>query len=190
MDLVCTLAACLVLVPGRPPDTGITMNDFMREWEARERVVRSRLHEETLWSDPARKGDLLQCLQAAGALRAESLAPVLAAHLTYKPRGDAEERRLTIEARFPVFAALTQIGVPAVPAVLDRLKSADREDRLGTGQQAHNLAVLCLIAIYDQGGYGRALARQRIELESQAATGREKDFLLRALEHPQLRDRS
>src|SRR5690242_10614625 len=118
MDLACTLAVCLALTSGRPPDPGMTMSDFLKELKVREQAIRSRLQQESLWSDPARKEDLLQDLRAAGALRAGSLAPVLAGHLTYSPMGDTEEKgRLTVEDRFPAYAALKQIGILAVPAL-------------------------------------------------------------------------
>jgi hypothetical protein len=73
---------------------------------------------------------------------------------------------------------------------VNQLKESDPEDRLGSGAQEHVLIVHCLVEIYDQGGGGAELTRQRIELESRKATGQAKKFLLRALEHPRLKPRS
>lgn len=182
--------------------TGAKMDidTFLKQLNDQEHGLLSELENEKLWTDatpqivnnriekdPSAQQKLLGYLRAAKAMRSVSLVPILARHITYSPyRGIPEKAELSVEQKFPAFVALQSIGIPAVSALLERLKAADPEDRLGEGQQTHNLAIFCLVGIYEQGGNGKELTRQRIESELEQTKGKARDFLLKALEHPAL----
>jgi hypothetical protein len=179
--------AFLALAAAPPPERKLDLPAFLGECAAQEAALLAFFRDETKWKDPDHTPATLKYLQAARVLRPRSLAPVLARHIAYNPReAPTEKIRLPVDQRFPVYGVLRSIGVPAVPALLNQLKESDPEDRR-SGQRTHNLLIYCLADLYDQGGSGAALARQRIGLEAEKANGQAKKWLLRALEHPALK---
>lgn len=163
----------------------IDMSVFLSAYERQIQLCCSKLAPPVGWKEPAR---LLKYIYAVKTLRAAPAASLLAPRIACRPLGEDPKipRALTTRQRFPVFAALEGIGMPAVPAILKELKTVAPKDARTGGKQARDLLVECLIAIFDQAGYGKELARTRIELEMKKATGREKGLLQKALEHPLL----
>ena len=105
------------------------------------------------------------------------------------------------EERYPAAAALIAISMPAVPAILDQMRHLDLpplpEKKPSEGvsseyvtavakrrpvQYRASLLVRCLVGIYDAGGHGTGMAKHRVQLEAEKATGKEKENLLRFLE--------
>ena len=106
-----------------------------------------------------------------------------------------------LEERYPAAAALIAIGMPAVPVILDQMRQLDLPPlpekkaseevsseyvravaKRGPVQCRASLMVRCLIEIYDAGGYGTGMAKHRVQLEAEKATGKEKENLVRFLE--------
>ena len=147
------------------------------------RAVQTKLVEQIIWSDLTRRDELVECLQVAAQLRAPELIPALAEHLAYTPIEGSKPEERALQERYPVYVALAAIGVPAAPALVERLSVVDPDDQLGTGARQHDLAVRCLIQIYSPGGHGPQLAKLRIKLEADEATGPFQERLLRAAKH-------
>ena len=168
--------------------------DFLKEYQRQEKEIVSKLQDAKLWSDPKQKDALLEHLAVARLLRSKALVPVLIPHLTYSQFKEGGAYK-TVEERYPAMWVLLEIGTPAIPALVEVLKKADPDDDplknavlerkgSGTGAAEHGVALHCIVGIYNQGGYGKDLAKARIELELKAATkDLEKMFLRRALEN-------
>jgi len=172
--------AALTLLLGDIPD-------FNQEIIRKEKELTVVFKEEKSWkNDAAGRGRVLPALQAARPIKAKALAPLLASHLDYTPYDDNLRLRERND-RYPVCPVLVDIGIPAVPALLEVLKRSDPADLDRGGLLTHNLAVSCLREIYEQGGFGPALARQRIELEMAKADPKEAKYLREALQHSQLK---
>ncbi|MBX9788857.1 MAG: hypothetical protein K2Y37_08060 [Pirellulales bacterium] len=165
---------------------GVSLQDLLADLNVAVRAVQTKLEEQLIWSDLTRRDELVECVQVAGQLRAPELIPALSEHLAYTPIEGNKREELALEERYPVFVALAAIGVPAVPALLQRLSVVDPDDQLGTGARQHDLAVRCLVEIYSPGGHGRELAHLRIKLAAEEATGPFQERLLRAAKHAML----
>ena len=87
---------------------------------------------------------------------------------------------LPVQRKYLVCPALVAIGTPSVPYLIERLSIVDPDDQLGTGFMQHNLAIWCLVEIYGPGDNGKKLAKLKIELAAESATGPFKERLLRA----------
>jgi len=69
-------------------------------------------------------------------------------------------------------------------------KAISDQEKLGhrANKEHRQLLLLsCLVEIYGQGGYGKDLARLRLEKEALKSSGKERERLLKALKHPQLK---
>jgi len=148
-----------------------------------------------LWADRAQNGVLTKHLVVAEWLRTDSLAPVLAKNIAYRaelPLIGPIRRR---DQAFPAYAALRNIGLLAVKSIIVELKALDPNRKRSDKKAEHfsdpllirNLLVYCLVEIYDQGGHGRDLARQRIDLEIRNSIGTDKQRLINILDHPSLK---
>ena len=145
------------------------------------------LKEDSLWESDDRRDELILRLEQARLMRAPEASSILVTRIAYKPYGEKGDALLPLGLRFPAYAAIVDIGIPAVPALLEKLLVVDPDDRINDGQQASNLVIHCLVAIFEVGGNGAAMTRRRLELEAAQKVGTEKDRLLRALRHPMLR---
>jgi hypothetical protein len=112
-----------------------------------ERVV-ARLSRDEILTDTGRHAELLELLKVVGRYRMVEAVPVLVRHIAFS--AILEEGRLVpLETEYPAAAALWDIGVPAVPALVERI-AQDRD----TVPKAANLALVSIAKIYDVGGGG------------------------------------
>ena len=183
------------------------LSKVVEDYEKQVKKLVSELQDGAIWTDPRNYKKVHRLLETAKVLRAKELATVLSKHITYND-GKHDMRDRPMEVRFPVYAVLKSIGIPSVQPLLRELKKTDPDvtwlDKLrkfGPGeldkqqkyelsihnQQKYNLILYCLADIYDQGGHGQALAKQRIRLEIKTAKGKARRLLERALKHPALR---
>lgn len=152
-----------------------------------ERQVVSKLQAEEVWTNTRYEKTVLECLTFLKANPVPELAPILAKHIAYTtPQLAAGAASVATDVRYPVGPALKNIGIRAVPALIDRLKTVEPDSKpAGTTQEAA-LLVGCLVEILGQGGHGVELARLRIQLELPKSQGKEKPLLEKALQHPLL----
>lgn len=148
-----------------------------------EKHLREILESPEMWDDPNNKDTLREALQIAGALKLDSLVPALASHISYHYR-EQSKRELPVHIAFPVAGALVQMGFPAVPHLMRILREVDVA---GVGRQ-RALATYALVTIYEKSGFGREMARHRIELEIAEADEKQQERLRAALESPLLKD--
>lgn len=154
--------------------------------QADEKALLTSLQDPELWSEPERRERLLAHLKQAQALSSPAVGAALAGRLCYSPFEGEEETEIRAEDRFPVAAVLSAVGIPMVPDLLELLRHADPQDLANQGQCVHNMAIRCLIAIYERGGHGAAMAAARIEKEIESSGGN-PGFLKDALRHPRLK---
>ncbi|MBY0526605.1 MAG: hypothetical protein K2R98_24630 [Gemmataceae bacterium] len=160
---------------------------LVRELRKREQIVLTRLKEDATWND-ANKVELVRMLQFVKDSRSGSFAPVLVKHLDYSPYTSLD-RTMPARIRYPAYGALEAIGLPAVQVLLDELKTVDPEEPKGRGRRLHNLIVYCLADIYNAGGYGRILAKQRIDLEIENTPEKDRALLKEAAKHSWLTEK-
>lgn len=173
-----------------------------KDLSAAKAEVTSKLKDDAIWLDPKKEEVLIEFLDRAAVLRPVELAPVLAQNVNFER--EFFFGQVPRDLKFPAYNALKAIGTQAVIPILRELRSFDAEDyavktpedgikkvneilhlkHRAWKQHKQTMLVHCLIEIYDQGGFGKALARQRIELETEKVTGKEKERLLKALQHP------
>jgi len=170
--------------------------DFPVNPQEAETWLFKKLQQESLWSDPEGEVFLLECLTLAANIRAKSVAPIMAHNIQHI---DTRFRRFNTRV-MPCYYGLKVIGLDAVEPILAEIESfdatgppipgktpedmlknaralADRADRV----HKQRLLVYCLIEIYDVGGHGKVLARQRIHLQAEKATGQKQERLMEAL---------
>jgi hypothetical protein len=186
--------------------TGL-LSEFPQRYKAMESVLVERLSEEGIWTDPARKSEILDALAAVRTLRTKAAVPFLLTHIDYRPAYSLKElagletSMKPLEARYPAFAALQDVGLPAVQGLLDEMKRIDPSPPVPTDprelaiqkvlseekKQRFRLLAFCLIGIYGEKNEGRELARVRIKLEAEKSSGQAREFLMKALDHPVLK---
>jgi hypothetical protein len=147
-----------------------------------------KLQERTIWR-PERQQELLGTLELikASTTKSKAFLPVLAKNLSYKPVADPGPGIQPADEEFPVAAVVCDYGFEAVDALLEQIRKTDVTDPVHGGPEHRDLAVKCLIRIYEPGGRGVKKARARIELEADKARGEEKERLRNALELPVLK---
>lgn len=145
----------------------------------------SKLKSEKLWTDFELQKTLNTYLTAAKKNPTDKVIAVLIEHIDYDiySYGGIREKMIALEKQYAVVGLLSEIGLPSVPALVDSLKTTDPEDKKNDGERKQWFAIICIRNIYDQGGFGVQLARQRIELEMKKANPKEKKYLERALKH-------
>jgi hypothetical protein len=150
----------------------------VEEADRLEAEILETLQQDSTWEPSAFQGKLEPCLTVIKRYRLKGVIPALVDHMEFSARRDIEEeRKVPIEVRYPVVAALIAIGLPAVPELLDFLSEVDEGRR-------RTVALYCMLRIYDQAGYGRELCRRTIELRVAEASGEKKERLLKVLQHP------
>ena len=113
----------------------------------------------------------------------KSAVSLLVNHIAYRPFiGKWPTRFRLLSKEWPVYGALVEIGLPAVPFLLAEMKKTLRptspeesgsvilEARKKAGEfediiRKPFVLALCLEKIYGQAGHGKLLARKRLELE-------------------------
>jgi len=171
----------------------------------RETLVVKQLKDPALWKAAAQESRLLANIEFLKAIRSVKAIPLLVGRIDYSPYDPPEgiDRRIPPEQRYPVFFALVEIGAPVVPELIDTVKKLPPPDytelnipfegghkKIGilhnpfVGEKRRTV-LRCLIAIYNRGGFGKAISKKRLELEL-AATKDKKDkaSLRAALDHP------
>ena len=196
------LAVCLFLMAMGGDDIA---DKLLEQYKKDASTIMSKLSDPDTWKDAIYQKDkaktviLLKYLSLASTLRCEGVEEILVKHITYSPYEREEEKRRTIEKSNPIYAALSRIGIKAVDSLVKLLKTANPDD---PGDRSSVLAIYCLIDIYDQGGQGekmgngryafkpegigKKMTKQRLLLELEGATGKEKEYLEKALKHPAL----
>ena len=184
----------IVLLSAGREDENESLDGLKKQLATLEKQAVKELVKEEIWSTSAQKGVLMEQLTAAALVRSPAIAPMLAKNITYAPSLRVSPIP-TLSRMYPAYAALRNIGVPAVRSIIDELKALDADKkvtfdlsgRLSDPLLMRNLLVECLIEIYEQGGFGKELASQRIESEIKKASGAEKQRLTKLLEHPSLK---
>ncbi len=147
-----------------------------------------QLGDAKIWTDPRRLKELREALQEVPRLRPAGLLPVLARHIHYRPPmfSLSEGDRV-----YYAFHALKSYGLKAVEPLLNELKADPipkgtegiyREIFLEDGERKSRTAVHCLEEIYAEGGFGREMARARIELQLRTEEGEARKRLERAIQ--------
>jgi hypothetical protein len=135
----------------------------------------AKLADEKLWSEPENEKELLACLKAARVFPDPKLVAMLAPRIAYSPYTVMEPLK-PIEDLAPVYGVLLNIGLPALPAAVERLKHVDPDS------DDARLLTRLLVKVYDQAGFGKDIAIQRLELElSRTKAGKERANLQGAL---------
>ena len=177
--------------------------DLQKEFAQKEKEILIKLQDEKTWMEPKNKDSLLSYLEMAKTIRSKAFVPILIPRLAYSPYSEENGKLVSNEVRYPVMNTLKEIGLPAVSALLEVAKNTDPDDGTprgvfkdhdrkvdGKGYVRHWLAVYCLVQIYNQGGFGQDLAKQRIELELKRLPENQHGFLRQALESSPIRLRS
>jgi hypothetical protein len=150
-------------------------------YEQRERIVLQALKQDQIWRNPMHRADLLAFLDEAKLLRSSSFAAILVKRIDYDAYPlQPSPPRLSVEQQYPAFGLLAEIGMPATSAILEEMKGAKIE------QRRMNFLVLAMVRIYERGGFGKELARKRIELEAERGKGEERERLIQVLKHARL----
>ena len=183
------------LLPGTPGLAG--QDDALKE-SVENRIQLSAmltgiLTDESAWEDatieqnPKKVATLRSDLKWVEILRPRGLKDVLIRHLSFFPYLKLPLKLLTIEYEHPVVPCVIAYGPEMIPSLLAILKKVDPgrsnlETRaLLLKRQSRWLAILCIRDIYEKGGREKDLARKRISLEAGSAEGKEKEWLLHAL---------
>ena len=162
---------------------------FLIEVQKQQARLATIFQDAKLWEKAAKKRDLIDSLEASKLLPSVDLASNLVTRIDFRRYpldGFDPQKRLSLEETYPVYDALKCMGVCVVPALLRQLGKIDPENRIDEEDVQHNLLVNCLVAIYEQGGSGIVIARERLNLEIGPVAGTERDRLKVALAHPVL----
>ena len=178
------------------PSANVAEDPIIKEIANKETELLAKLKDGNIWTDPAREDQLLAHLKTVKTLKSPAFVPILIDHFDYKVQDNIRKFDLKrIEDGSPAIGALTEIGLPAVPALINLLKRDALSDPKALTPSQRTLVIYCLSTIYDRGGFGThlgqrelagfgtELARKRIELEISKATGKEKAALERVLKH-------
>ena len=196
------LAVCLFLMAMGGDDIA---DKLLEQYKKDASTIMSKLSDPDTWKDAiyqkdkAKTNTLLKYVELASTLRCDGVEGILIKHITYTPFEDMKIGKMPSEMEYPIYAALSHIGVKAVDPLVKLLKTANPDD---PGDRSSVLAIYCLIDIYDQGGQGekmgngryafkpegigKKMTKQRLLLELEGATGKEKEYLEKALKHPAL----
>jgi hypothetical protein len=177
--------------------------DWVENHAQAEKALLQALSDDAMWTEEAHKDELRAHLQAVRVLRPEGLVPALVAHIDYQPVYKAIDAfnppyRPSPKEQFPAATALAAIGLPAVAAILHEMRGLDGDPpvppmspmymdamrRRGRAIRRANRLAFCLRDIYDVGGNGAQVAYLRIQLEAEKTAGKERENLLKFLEHP------
>ena len=146
-----------------------------------------RLYDENVRNSPEKLADVLNKLWDAmpdpfKADKQRELAEQLMPFLTIgSPPGSpgqmARESAVGRGTGMPVYSMILNIGVPAVPALLQELLKPDTKEYA----RHRETAVRAIVEIYDRGGEGRLLAAERIKLYAAPLKDAEKQHILGVL---------
>jgi hypothetical protein len=164
------------------------------DYQRAEGDIVKQLNDKALWVDPDRKDMLLGLIRTAGTLRLPAAVPSLAQNISFSlPAGQNKLHMQPISLQFPASGALVQIGLPAVPALIEVAKADPKSDQ-DVGRKI-TIALRTLIDIYAQGFDGRmadkrvmakSMARYRIQMAMQGAELVVADRLKACLDGPVL----
>ena len=153
------------------------------------------LSDPRIWTEPKRRGDLINHVMAARQFRSRALVKLLAPHVDFDPYRRFRGDRLVLPFEeilhdYPVVDALARMGMIAVPDLLEVLKKSDPNDKAieveepkprgkgdGTGALKHKKAMTCLWYIYNRAGFGPEMLQKRIDLEIKNTPPKERGFL-------------
>lgn len=153
-----------------------------------EAVIR-RLEEEAVWIDPKKALGRLRDVESARRLKLERAVPSLIKHIDFAPHSENLLPVPTVAVKYPVLSALAGIGPVAVPDLVHLLGSLEIPEKgadLDHNGLKRSLAVHALVLIYEKGGFGKALAKRRLELEAARAKGKTRTLIEQALKDPAL----
>jgi hypothetical protein len=97
------------------------------------------------------------------------------------PKDDPREALVGRGTGQPIASMLVQIGLPAVPALLDQL--SQHTDDTPEGREHRERAVRCMVEIYDEGGDGRRMTNERIKLYAEDWPPNARKQILSALDY-------
>lgn len=167
---------------------GISKQTLPEQYKKDADLIVAKLCDPSTWKnaiylkDKTKTETLLKYLELVSLLRCEDVEELLIRHITYSPfEGQQEKKIIPLERKYPAYGALCRIGITAVHPLIKTVKSGK------TKETTRNLAILCLHNIYEQGGYGKQMTRQRLVLEIEKASDAEKKLLQKALQHPSLK---
>jgi len=172
---------------------GNDQDQFFQELAKQQASLLNKLNQAQLWSDASKEDELLNVLQRCKKLKDAAFVPILIEHVTYEIRDKIRKTSLrTIEEACPVVDVLQEIGLPAVPRLIELLKREYPKE----AKSDQTLIVGCLIGIYERplekgkrpAASGLPMARRRIELEVERSKGKEKLHLEDALKNYLFRD--
>lgn len=151
----------------------------------READLIAKFKQPKLWTDRALEKTLAGYLDEAKKSYSDGLIDALIEridHDIYSYPG-VRTKVIAVEKQFPVVGVLSEIGPPCVPALIDVLKKVDPSDKKGDPGGRRMLCIVCLVKVYERGGFGVELAKERIRLEIGKSQGKEKLLLENALKH-------
>jgi hypothetical protein len=169
-----------------PPAAASPGTEIEAAYAALEAKLVAQLKDPAAWTDPKRGESTQKLVQVAGTIRSRAAVSILVEHLEWTLPGVHFVNAGSIDFVEPVPAALKNIGMSAVPALMevlagpppDRATKADLETLTRT-------ALACLMGIYEVGDRGTEMARYRLNLEAAKSTGPRKERLEQALKHIQ-----
>ena len=196
------LAVCLFLMAMGGDDIA---DKLLEQYKKDSASIMAKLSAPDTWkhayyqNDKAKTEILLKYLELNSNLRCEKVEEILIKHITYSPFEGQIIGLMLPEDQYPVYGTLCKIGIRSVNSLVKLLKTANPDN---PRDRSSVLAIYCLIDIYDQGGQGekmgngryafkpegigKKMTKQRLLLELEGATGKEKEYLEKALKHPAL----
>ncbi|MBI5360948.1 MAG: hypothetical protein HZA48_10250 [Planctomycetes bacterium] len=128
--------------------------------------------------DEKKANKLIANLDIIANLKIEGIENTLVEKINYSPFHETEHGFMQREQEFPVYATLCKMNLGAIDPLVKFIKLNSYKDK----QVPVVLSVRCVVKIYDKGGFGKEMAKKRLELELEKATEPEKVNIKKALE--------
>ncbi|MGH7145439.1 MAG: hypothetical protein ACRD22_13515 [Terriglobia bacterium] len=184
----CLLALAFLAPPARAAEARAP-EPTVEQYDAQVAALLKKLSDDDLWTAPDRSAELAAVLAAAARVASLKLLPPLIKHIGYEapPNPNYLGKRRPGQLN-PALAVITRIGAPAIAALVEGIEHAPKTDNAAHLDADAGCMVLALYEIYNRGGYGVELTRERIILALSATTDpQQKANLQAALDLPILK---
>jgi len=159
-----------------------TITDFKQLRKRQIEFLVKKLSDKKNWKDKKRNEEIIKYLETARVLNAYELAPILSQYISFINKKAALEMISPLRAgpMFPVYKTMKSFGLYSVPFLMQTIKKSD----IKKNSNEFYYSLICIIAIYDEGGFGKELAKKRLELElKKTKDKKERANLEAALSH-------
>jgi len=184
-----SFALCIVIASDSAavPSETISGDEIVKRFASDERRLVAALEDKSLWKEAGprfalgkpkpREAELLGYLTAARRMRSKAVIPVLLDKIAFNLyEGIAGKKKIPTDIKYPAYATLKAIGLPAIPALLEYLKLNDPLDEKErrdpktpeAKKRQYGMAWMCIADIYAEKKFfrwGIPLAQLRIRAE-------------------------